>query len=363
MKFGISQDGKIAGLRIAICFTLVFVLGISLHIRCGAEAKSKPELNQSSVTMKLGTSKKLQLRHLTAKQKKLVRWKSSKKTVVSVTKNGKIKAKKKGKVLISAVYKKKKYQCVVRVVASNAKEYVTEGKTSYRGFTVDSVLHSAENGNIHYNVYFPKSYDGKKPYALFVSLPGYQGLYFQGVAENIKTENFGFEAQKYNSQMIILAPQLSDWEETSANQTIALVEYFISHYNIDTSKVYADGYSGGGETLSLVMGKRPELFTACLMCSSQWDGKYNPVVEAKVPIYFVIGEDDEYYGSKPFKEAYKKLFTLYQKKGLSKKEIEKLLVLDIKKESYFSSQGVAYQHAGAGLFSKDKSIMGWLFGW
>ena len=39
--------------------------------------------------------------------------------------------------------------------------------------------------------------------------------------------------------MIVVAPQLSDWGETSANQTIALVEYFLKHYNIDPAKVEA----------------------------------------------------------------------------------------------------------------------------
>ena len=46
--------------------------------------------------------------------------------------------------------------------------------------------------------------------------------------------------------MIVVAPQLSDWGETSANQTIALVEYFLKHYNIYPSKVDANGYSDGG---------------------------------------------------------------------------------------------------------------------
>ena len=46
-------------------------------------------------------------------------------------------------------------------------------------------------------VYIPDAYDGTKEYALYVTLPGYQGLYFQGVGENIRTEDFGFEAQKY----------------------------------------------------------------------------------------------------------------------------------------------------------------------
>ena len=54
--------------------------------------------------------------------------------------------------------------------------------------------------------------------------------------------------------MIIVAPQLNDWGQTSADQAIDLTEYFLRHYKIDPSKVYINGYSGGGETLSLVLG-------------------------------------------------------------------------------------------------------------
>ena len=238
---------------------------------------------------------------------------------------------------------------------------VRAGTGTYRGFLVNNIYHSKKNGDIHYNVYVPKSYDGTKKYALYVTLPGYQGLYFQGVAENIKTEDFGFEAQKYNSQMIIVAPQLSDWGETSANQTIDLAEYLLGHYNIDKKKVYINGYFGGGETLSLVLGKKPELFVAALMCSSQWDGAYQPVVNAKTPVYFVIGENDEYYGSRPFKSAYQKLYELYRAQGLSKKQIDKLLVLDVKGSDYFAGTPVTYQHGGGYLFCRDEQIMGWLF--
>ena len=151
------------------------------------------------------------------------------------------------------------------VFAKSDKATVTEGKEYYRGFLVDNVLHSPQSGDIHYHVYFPDSYNGKKKMALYVTLPGYQGLYFQGVAENLKTEDFAFEAEKYNKNMIILAPQLDDWGETSAEQTIALVEYFMDHYPVDSTSVYINGYSGGGETLSLVLEKRPELFTRALM--------------------------------------------------------------------------------------------------
>jgi predicted peptidase len=240
---------------------------------------------------------------------------------------------------------------------------VTEGTAYYRDFLLDNVLHTKKNGDIHYNLYVPSSYaKSKKKYALYVTLPGYQGLYFQGVGQNIMTEDFGFEAMKYNSRMIILAPQLNDWGETSADQTIALVKYFLKNYRIDSSKVYISGYSGGGETLSLVLGKNPELFKRALLCSSQWDGKYAPVVKLKTPVYLVVGESDEYYGSQPFKTAYNKLYKQYQKKGYTKKQISKRLVLDVKSASYFKKGGVSNQHGGgAALFSKDETIMGWLF--
>lgn len=56
------------------------------------------------------------------------------------------------------------------------------------------------------------------------------------------------------------------------------------------------------------------------------------MTEAKTPVYFVIGESDEYYGSEPFKEAYQILYELYAEQGLAKSEIDNLLVLDIKRE-------------------------------
>ena len=226
---------------------------------------------------------------------------------------------------------------------------------------MDNVLHAPE-GDIHYHIYIPDSYDGSEAYALFLTLPGYEGLYFQGMGQNLYSENFAFEALNYNDKMIVAAPQLSDWGETSAEQTIALTEYLLDAYNIDPDRVYAEGYSGGGETMSLALGMRPDLFTAYLQCSSQWDGAYGPVVEARVPVYFVIGESDEYYGSEPSREAYDQLHELYTEAGLSDEEIELLLVLDIKDAAYFTEGGAPNQHGGGNLFARDPEIMGWLFG-
>ena len=326
-------------------------------------AKQIIKMKTKNMVLVAGESKKLKVTGIKKNDK--IRWKSSNKKIVSVSKKGKIRAKKNGKAVVTAKYKNKKVKCRVTVVSKANKKQdqkdITLGTSYYRNFLVDNIYHSGKNGDIHYHAYFPNSYDGKKKMALYITLPGYQGLYFQGVAENLKTEDFGFEAMKYNPDMVILAPQLDDWEQTSADQTIALVEYFLKHYEIDSSKVYINGYSGGGETLSLILGKRPELFTRALMCSSQWDGAYEPVVKARTTVYFVIGESDEYYSSKPFKEAYKKLYDLYRKQGLCEKQIDKLLVLDVKNSSYFKGTGVTYQHAASGLFCRDQKIMNWLF--
>ena len=186
-------------------------------------------------------------------------------------------------------------------------------------------------------------------------------MYFQGVAQNLKSEAFGFEAQKYNDKMIVVAPQLSDWGETSANQTIALLEYFLDAYNIDREKVYANGYSGGGETMSLVMGKRPELFTAYLHVSSQWDGDLETLAESETPVYIFIGENDEYYGSEPSRSAFNRLTEIYRSKGLSESEISRLITLDVKSHSYFTERGINNEHGGGGLAAYDEDIMGWLF--
>ena len=245
--------------------------------------------------------------------------------------------------------------------ASELESEVTEGAETYRGFQMDNVLHAPE-GDIHYHIYIPDSYDGSEAYALFLTLPGYEGLYFQGVGENLYSERFAFEALNYNDRMIVAAPQLGDWGDTSAEQAIALTEYLLGRYNIDRERVYAEGYSGGGETMSRVMGMRPELFTAYLQCSSQWDGAYEPVTEARVPVYLVVGESDEYYGSEPSRRAYNRLRELYAEAGLTEEEIGRLVVLDIKDADYFREGGAPNQHGGGNLFAQDPEIMGRLFG-
>ena len=238
---------------------------------------------------------------------------------------------------------------------------VTAGTQTYRGFLLDNVYHSPDDGDIHFNLYIPASYDGSEPYALYITLPGYEGLYRFGAGANLRAEEFAFEALRYNGKMIVVAPQLNDWGAASADQAVALTEYFIGNYNIDESKVYANGYSGGGETLSLVMDRRPDLFAAILHVSSVWDGDISNVAESRTPVYFVIGEEDEYYGSSRITETYDQIVSAYRSAGFSDSEITGLAVLDIKEQSYFDSYGAPNQHGGGGFVAYDGEIMGWLF--
>lgn len=241
-------------------------------------------------------------------------------------------------------------------------ETVTPGTVEDRGFVHDNVLRSAANGDIHFSSYIPADYDGNRPYALFVSLPGWEGLYFQGVGENLHWEEFAFAAQNYVPDMIIISPQLNDWGETSAEQTIALTEYFLQTYNIDPARVYLEGYSGGGEAGSIVMGLHPDLYTAYLALATQWDGDLNVLADAETPVYMGVGDNDSYYGSGPLRQAYAELCEIYKLRGKTQEEIDRLVVLDVRGQQFFTEYGFTDQHAGGGAFAHDETTMGWLFG-
>ena len=142
---------------------------------------------------------------------------------------------------------------------------ITFGTQTNDDFLVDNVLHSDTQGEIHFSSYIPNSYDGSEPYALFVTLPGWEGLYFQGVGANM-VEGFPHEAKKYNDKMIILSPQLNDWGETSDNMTIAENDtYYGSGYLKDAYQQLHDLYLKQGLTESeireiLVLDVRPDSY-------------------------------------------------------------------------------------------------------
>ncbi len=236
------------------------------------------------------------------------------------------------------------------------------GTEDIRGFLFVSVYYCLEEDPVHFGLHIPESYDGSEPYAFYVTLPGYDGMYYQGLGKNVTEEDFGTEALRYQPDMIIAAPQFADWDETTARQVLELTHYFLEHYSIDPDRVYISGFSGGGETAAMAVSMEPELFTACLNCSSCWVGDLEPVAEAETGVYMIIGDSDRIYGTAPVKETYETLTALYRKKGLDEERINQLVVLDIKDQAYFDERKIEDQHGGGICFAHDEAAMGWLFG-
>ena len=87
--------------------------------------------------------------------------------------------------------------------------------------------------------------------------------------------------------MIVVSAQLTDWHETSARQAIELTEYFLAHFPVDASRVYAAGYSAGGETMSLAVSMRPDLYAAYLHGASRWMGNTHPSRKTAWPSIFL----------------------------------------------------------------------------
>ncbi len=79
-------------------------------------SKKKVKLNRKKVTLKIGEKIKLKLKNAKAKK---VKWKSSNKKIATV-KKGVVKAKRPGKVKITAKYKKKKYKATVNIKVKNS---------------------------------------------------------------------------------------------------------------------------------------------------------------------------------------------------------------------------------------------------
>ena len=111
--------------RTIIFFALVLLLLIP---GMAAEAKTKPKLAAKKKTMTIGQTYHLKLKGVSKKAK--VKWKTSKKSVVSITKKKgntvTLKAKKKGTAVVTATYKKKKYKCRITVKAKKKPEPVAD---------------------------------------------------------------------------------------------------------------------------------------------------------------------------------------------------------------------------------------------
>lgn len=164
-----------------------------------------------------------------------------------------------------------------------------------------------------------------------------------------------------DEDMIVVSAQLTDWGEKSVRQAIELTEYFIRNFAVDENRVYAAGYSAGGETMSRAISMRPDLYTAYLHGASQWDGTFEPVAENRVAVYIFMAENDEYYGSQKARSAYNGLHDAYEDVGLRDEQIDQLLQLEIPDNAYFNALGIhGNYHGGGNVLFDDEQILNWI---
>ena len=148
------------------------------------------------------------------------------------------------------------------------------------GFVENQTLDGAD-GIIHFSYYLPDSYDSAKTYPLIVTMPGYGEMWFGEDSAGSNLSWNGVQAwTKLSEPVILVSGQLTDWGTKSARQANELAEYMIDHFSVDTSRVYAAGYSAGGETMSQAVALRPDLYAAYIHGGSQWDGTYDPVADS-----------------------------------------------------------------------------------
>ena len=236
----------------------------------------------------------------------------------------------------------------------------TEKSPEKTGVIAEQIL-NGNDGEIHYSYYLPEDYDGSKTYPLVMTMPGYGMMWFGEDSSGSNLEWNGFRVwTELPEDVIVVSAQLTDWHETSAWQAIELTEYFIENFSVDKSRVYAAGYSAGGETMSQAVSMRPDLYAAYLHGASQWDGAYEPIAQNDVAVYIFMAENDEYYGSAKARSAYDGLQAAYREKGYTDEQIGELLILEIPDNEYFNSRDIYNYHGGGNIVFDDETVLNWI---
>lgn len=237
----------------------------------------------------------------------------------------------------------------------------TEQSDIETGLVPEQVL-EGETGTIHYSYYLPENYDPQKNYPLMMAMPGYDRMWFgeDSSGSNLSWDGFLCWTER-PEEMIVVSAQLTDWHETSARQAIELTEYFIDHFSVDQNRVYAAGYSAGGETMSQAVSMRPDLYAAYLHGASQWDGDYAPIAENGVAVYIFMAEHDEYYGSERAWDAYNSLRDAYIEAGWSEEQISEVLQIQTPDDEWFAQRGITGNyHGGGNAVFGEEDVLNWV---
>ena len=170
---------------------------------------------------------------------------------------------------------------------------------SVNKFQVKTFTDDVTGKSIQYNICFPEDYSLEKkfPVIFFIADASAAG----------KPSDFSLR-QGYGSlvwekyKCVVIVPSypeviLDDHNgfvvTDYVNLTQRFITYAVNHYSIDDSRVYATGQSMGCMTLLLLAARNPDLFTACLFVSGQWDINELRGLESRKFIYITSAGDDK----------------------------------------------------------------------
>ena len=148
---------------------------------------------------------------------------------------------------------------------------------------------------ISYNVYVPEG-DGKHPVVFFMADGSAAG---KPPAFSL-TQGYG--ALVWPDDCIVIVPTfpemiLDDHDGFVISSYVPLTERFVrwavQNYSVDTSRVYATGQSMGCMTWLVLSAQNPELFTACLFVSGQWNIEALQGLKDQKFVYITSAGDDK----------------------------------------------------------------------
>lgn len=222
-------------IRVVIFVFFIFALIGGVFSDSGRVQAASAQLNRKSVTLWVGDTLQLKVKNTGKK----VKWKSSKKSVVTVSSKGKIKAKKAGKAVITAKIGSKKYKCniTVRKTAISEKSIAIKNGASAvltLKFPKKKVKWSSSDKRIAYA-------DGKRVYARSVGNAVITAK-CDGKSYTCKVKVLPKESEeKAESQIEISSESLTIKYGESAALTLKNASNKVAWSSSDTRIAYADG--------------------------------------------------------------------------------------------------------------------------
>ncbi len=164
-------------------------------------------------------------------------------------------------------------------------------------------FHDEATGDIlAYNLYEPKDRDPSKPLplVLFMHDAGNTSpLVDTTLVQGLGAVSWAGPEDQARHPALVLAPQYaSQTVDDSSNATslldttLHLLDHIAKTRNVDLSRIYTTGQSGGGMMSIAMLVKNPDLFAAAFLVACQWDtAVVKPLARQK--LWVVVAEGDE----------------------------------------------------------------------